>query len=145
MVRPATGRFLVSPTKHPIATIAPNASWYAIPTTGHGWTIDPRFRGTSPFGPRWCDSGPDQQIRRSQMSFSDITLTCKDCGNPFVFTAGEQEFYQQRGLMNQPGRCSDCRAARKASGGGSASYGGGGSRGGYGGEREFFTATCSSC
>jgi len=61
------------------------------------------------------------------MSFSDITLTCKDCGNPFVFTAGEQEFYQQRGLMNQPGRCSDCRAARKASGGG-ASYGG--SRGG---------------
>ncbi len=36
------------------------------------------------------------------MSFSDITLTCKDCGNPFVFTAGEQEFYQQRGLMNQP-------------------------------------------
>ena len=81
------------------------------------------------------------------MSFSDITLTCKDCGNPFVFTAGEQEFYQQRGLMNQPGRCSDCRAARKASGGGGASYGGSsrGGGGGYGGEREFFTATCSSC
>jgi CxxC-x17-CxxC domain-containing protein len=83
------------------------------------------------------------------MSFSDITLTCKDCGNPFVFTAGEQEFYQQRGLMNQPGRCSDCRAARKATGGGGSSYGGasrgGGGGGGYGGEREFFTATCSSC
>ena len=80
------------------------------------------------------------------MSFSDITLTCKDCGNPFVFTAGEQEFYQQRGLMNQPGRCSDCRAARKATGGGGcASYGGGSRGGSYGGEREFFTATCSSC
>jgi CxxC-x17-CxxC domain-containing protein len=80
------------------------------------------------------------------MSFSDITLTCKDCGNPFVFTAGEQEFYQQRGLMNQPGRCTDCRAARKASGGGGgASYGGGSRGGSYGGEREFFTATCSSC
>jgi CxxC-x17-CxxC domain-containing protein len=48
--------------------------------------------------------------------------------------------------MNQPGRCSDCRAARKTSGGGS-SYGGAsrGGGGGYGGEREFFTATCSSC
>lgn len=79
------------------------------------------------------------------MSFSDITLTCKDCGNPFVFTAGEQEFYQQRGLMNQPGRCTDCRAARKASGGGGSSYGGASRGGGYGGEREFFTATCSSC
>src|SRR5258707_7737563 len=72
--------------------------------------------------------------RRSQMSFSDITLTCKDCGNPFVFTAGEQEFYQQRGLMNQPGRCADCRAARKTSGGG-ASYGGGSRGGGGGGYR----------
>lgn len=76
------------------------------------------------------------------MSFSDITLTCKDCAQPFVFTSGEQEFYQQRGLLNQPGRCPTCRSARKAGGG--SSYGGG-QGGGYGGQREFFTATCSDC
>lgn len=77
------------------------------------------------------------------MSFSDINLTCKDCGNPFVFTAGEQEFYQQRGLTNQPGRCGDCRGARRSQGGG-GSYGSSG--GGFGGgSREMFTATCSSC
>ncbi len=74
------------------------------------------------------------------MSFSDITLTCKDCAQPFVFTAGEQEFYQQRGLLNQPGRCPDCRGARRA--GGRSSNGNGG---GYGGARELFTATCSQC
>jgi CxxC-x17-CxxC domain-containing protein len=45
--------------------------------------------------------------------------------------------------MNQPGRCPECRQARKASGGGS-SYGSGGG-GGYGGPREMFTATCSQC
>ena len=73
------------------------------------------------------------------MSFTDIDLTCKDCGQPFVFTAGEQEFYQQRGLMNQPGRCTSCRGARR-SGGTSASNGGG-----YGGQREMYTATCSQC
>ena len=73
------------------------------------------------------------------MSFSDITLTCKDCGQPFVFTAGEQEFYQQRGLLNQPGRCSSCRGARRSGDGGSR-YGGAG-----GGAREMFTATCSQC
>jgi CxxC-x17-CxxC domain-containing protein len=73
------------------------------------------------------------------MSFSDITLTCKDCAQPFVFTSGEQEFYQQRGLLNQPGRCQTCRAARKSGGGG---YGGGGYGGGA---REMFTATCSQC
>jgi CxxC-x17-CxxC domain-containing protein len=76
------------------------------------------------------------------MSFSDITLTCKDCSQPFVFTTGEQEFYQQRGLMNQPGRCQSCRGARRASGG-SSGYSSGGS--GYGGAREMFTATCSQC
>jgi CxxC-x17-CxxC domain-containing protein len=31
-----------------------------------------------------------------------------------VFTAGEQEFYQLKGLVNEPGRCPECRAARKA-------------------------------
>src|SRR5258708_15560479 len=78
------------------------------------------------------------------MSFSDITLTCKDCGNPFVFTAGEQEFYQQRGLMNQPGRCSDCRAARKATGGGGGASYRGRPPGCYGVERAVLPATCSA-
>ena len=52
------------------------------------------------------------------MSFTDKTLTCRDCGSEFTFTAGEQEFYQLKGLMNEPGRCPDCRAARKAERGG---------------------------
>jgi CxxC-x17-CxxC domain-containing protein len=38
----------------------------------------------------------------------DQTLTCKDCGNSFVFTAGEQEFYAQKGFSS-PVRCKDCR------------------------------------
>ena len=91
------------------------------------------------------------------MSFQDKTLTCRDCGNQFVFTAGEQEFYQSRGLMNEPGRCPECRAARKAqrgseggySSGGGSSYGGGGGSsagGGYGRQRrEMFPAVCSNC
>lgn len=45
---------------------------------------------------------------------SDKTLQCKDCGNEFVFTAGEQEFYQQKGFTNEPTRCPSCRKARKA-------------------------------
>ncbi len=75
------------------------------------------------------------------MSFQDKTLTCADCGAPFTFTAGEQEFYASKGFTNEPRRCPTCRANRRASGGGS--YGGGG--GSYGSQREFFTATCASC
>lgn len=49
------------------------------------------------------------------MPFADKTLVCRECGREFVFTAGEQEFYQLKGLLNEPGRCPACRAARKAS------------------------------
>ncbi|MFO8144135.1 MAG: zinc-ribbon domain-containing protein [Candidatus Syntrophosphaera sp.] len=45
----------------------------------------------------------------------DKTLICKDCGNEFVFTEGEQEFYKEKGLVNEPQRCPDCRKAKKAS------------------------------
>jgi CxxC-x17-CxxC domain-containing protein len=48
------------------------------------------------------------------MSFADKVLTCRDCGNDFVFTAGEQEFYASKGFINEPTRCPSCRQARKA-------------------------------
>ncbi len=44
----------------------------------------------------------------------DITLKCKDCGNDFVWTVGEQEFYKEKGFENQPARCQECRRAKKA-------------------------------
>lgn len=45
--------------------------------------------------------------------FEDKTLVCKECGKEFVFTAGEQEFYAERGFQNEPQRCKACRDARK--------------------------------
>ena len=37
--------------------------------------------------------------------YEDKTLICKDCGKEFVFTAGEQEFYAEKGFQNEPQRC----------------------------------------
>ena len=76
---------------------------------------------------------------------ADTTLTCRDCGQAFTFTSGEQDFYASRGF-SEPSRCPDCRAARKSQRDGD-SYGGYGSSygGGSRGAREMFTATCSSC
>ena len=62
--------------------------------------------------------------------YQDITLRCKDCGNDFVFTAGEQEFYAEKGFPNQPQRCRECRIARKNA---------------VKSEKEYFTAVCSQC
>jgi addiction module HigA family antidote len=47
------------------------------------------------------------------MAFQDKTLTCVDCGQQFVFTAGEQEFYAQKGFMGEPKKCKSCKAVRK--------------------------------
>jgi CxxC-x17-CxxC domain-containing protein len=80
------------------------------------------------------------------MSYADKTLTCRDCGQNFTFSAGEQEFYAQRGLMNEPGRCPDCRSKSRQrqesrSSGGRGSYDRGASRS----QGEMHTVTCSNC
>ena len=83
----------------------------------------------------------------------DRTVTCRDCDQAFVFTAGEQAFYQERGF-SEPQRCPACRQARKAqrnAGGDSYSsggYGGGSSYGGGGyssGPRQMYPTICSAC
>jgi CxxC-x17-CxxC domain-containing protein len=103
--------------------------------------------------------------------YSDRNLVCADCGQEFVFTARDQEFYAGRGF-SEPRRCPSCRAAKKAqresTGASSGSYGGYGASGGYSaggygasggysagggssygsrdrGPRQMFTATCSNC
>lgn len=76
---------------------------------------------------------------RSEMSYTDQTLTCRECGQPFVWTAGEQEFYASRGLMHPPSRCPACRQARKASMSGTS--GAGYSRS----PRQMYPATCDNC
>jgi CxxC-x17-CxxC domain-containing protein len=88
---------------------------------------------------------------------SDQTLTCRDCGQEFTFTAGEQAFYAEKDYT-PPQRCASCRATRKAQkeSGSSYSSGGGYSSGGYSGgssdrggysnaPREMHAATCSEC
>jgi CxxC-x17-CxxC domain-containing protein len=66
--------------------------------------------------------------------FQDKTLVCRDCGNQFVFTAGEQEFFQQRGLLNEPSRCPNCRQERRRT---RSTY--------SGGPRPMHQVVCASC
>jgi CxxC-x17-CxxC domain-containing protein len=70
----------------------------------------------------------------------DKTLTCRDCDREFTFSASEQEFFAEKGFTNEPGRCPDCRAARKQQ-----NPGGGYSRGGGFQRREMHPATCAEC
>ena len=62
-----------------------------------------------------------------EVVYEDITLTCRDCGEEFVFTAGEQQFYAEKGFENEPKMCKDCRKKKKEEG------------------KQYFTAVCASC
>jgi len=55
----------------------------------------------------------------------DKEIPCRDCGNNFTFTEGEQEFYASKDL-SEPQRCKDCRSARK-------------------GQRQMHDAVCAKC
>lgn len=57
--------------------------------------------------------------------YEDITLTCRECGKTFTFTAGEQEFYAAKGFQNRPQRCKECRSHKKP--------------------RETYTGVCAAC
>jgi CxxC-x17-CxxC domain-containing protein len=43
------------------------------------------------------------------MEFSDKVLKCIDCGQDFVFTAGEQLFFYRKQFKNDPKRCKACK------------------------------------
>ncbi len=64
--------------------------------------------------------------------YTDKTLTCKDCGAEFIFSASEQEFYASKGFENDPVRCPDCRRKRKQARNDAP-------------QREMFTVICDQC
>ncbi len=62
--------------------------------------------------------------------YSDKTLVCKECGEEFMFSASEQEFYAEKGFQNEPARCPECRQKRRRQ---------------RNGEREMFDVVCDQC
>ncbi|MGC2613610.1 MAG: zinc-ribbon domain containing protein [Terracidiphilus sp.] len=43
------------------------------------------------------------------MDFVDRELTCVQCGSMFAFSADEQRFFRERGFINDPKRCKQCK------------------------------------
>ena len=39
----------------------------------------------------------------------DKQITCLDCSQTFIWTAGEQNFFKDKELLNPPKRCKDCK------------------------------------
>jgi len=66
------------------------------------------------------------------MEYRDKSLKCVDCGADFIFTAGEQIFYADKGFKNEPKRCKACKSKRSQMVSGQR-------------QRAETTTTCSQC
>ncbi|MBV9174232.1 MAG: zinc-ribbon domain containing protein [Chloroflexi bacterium] len=51
----------------------------------------------------------------STQKYADKDLRCAWCGEGFVFSAGEQELYQLRGISDPPSHCPNCTRGRVVS------------------------------
>ena len=69
---------------------------------------------------------------------SDLMLTCRECGKNFSFPTSQQAAYARRGFTNQPSRCPDCRANRRAARPITR-------RSSNGNRRQTYPAVCSGC
>ena len=54
----------------------------------------------------------DREWEQAEMEFQDRAILCVDCGQEFVWTAGEQLFFHDKGLKNEPKRCKPCKQAK---------------------------------
>lgn len=45
-------------------------------------------------------------------SIEDVNIACIDCESDFIWTAGEQIFFRDKGLQNPPKRCKGCKLAK---------------------------------
>jgi CxxC-x17-CxxC domain-containing protein len=67
------------------------------------------------------------------MEYHDRVLKCVECGAEFIFTAGEQMFFADKGFKNEPKRCKACKTKRGATSGSGNS------------QRPETRTTCSQC
>jgi len=47
-----------------------------------------------------------------ESEYQDRPIRCVDCNENFIWTAGEQVFFHDKGLKNEPKRCKPCKQAK---------------------------------
>jgi CxxC-x17-CxxC domain-containing protein len=81
------------------------------------------------------------------VTYVDRTIICVDCGQEFIHSADDQQYYADKGFVSEPKRCVTCRASRRATRdvGGASDIGGPRGYDRPTGDREYFAVLCSEC
>jgi CxxC-x17-CxxC domain-containing protein len=54
----------------------------------------------------------NQKTFAESVELADKDILCIDCGEYFVWSSGEQQFFHDKGLTNPPKRCKGCKQAK---------------------------------
>jgi CxxC-x17-CxxC domain-containing protein len=63
-------------------------------------------------GEPMSDDQADQVGIKEASKYQDRSINCVDCGEAFIWTVGEQVFFHDKGLKNEPKRCKPCKHAK---------------------------------
>ena len=55
---------------------------------------------------------PSLQHGGNGTGYQDMLIACIDCSDEFIWTAGEQQFFHDKELLNPPKRCKQCKKAK---------------------------------
>ena len=58
------------------------------------------------------EHGMQKIVNEKSSDFQDRSIMCVDCSEPFTWTVGEQIFFHDKGLKNEPKRCKPCKLAK---------------------------------
>jgi CxxC-x17-CxxC domain-containing protein len=54
----------------------------------------------------------DLAVLSPESEYQDRVIKCVDCNENFIWTSGEQVFFHDKGLKNEPKRCKPCKQAK---------------------------------
>ena len=105
-------------TNYPIRDYPENSQiWYGSPPNHykypHGWIKDEARELKSNNRVIIKSKKLFRPIHKTLEIMEDKIIKCIDCHKDFIFTLGEQEFFEEKGYIT-PKRCKDCRIKRKA-------------------------------
>eukprot|EP00908_Phaeocystis_cordata_P007951 Transcript_18621.p2 GENE.Transcript_18621~~Transcript_18621.p2 ORF type:complete len:212 (+),score=74.82 Transcript_18621:72-707(+) len=61
-----------------------------------------------------ASSGSWEAASGDASGLEDQTISCVDCGNDFLFSVAEQQFFLSKGYVSGKSRCKECTRAKKA-------------------------------
>jgi len=103
---------ILQPCKRSALVWASSYSLQQLRVDEPGFLTAPRALRVHWEGNQMSDNQRPELSTEPASDFQDRSISCIDCGEQFVWSIGEQVFFTDKGLRNEPKRCKPCKQAK---------------------------------